>query len=336
MNIRRFLCALAFVVLARQGSANTALYNDGTWVVTGIDATDITARTMNVAVDGVPAGEFAELEIQRAYAGGYALVCSIQANGGTRLTVPPTGVLGGAFYLTRYVDCYQEQQLPLGILTLNIHSNTKKFKSLQFNGTLSNATTLQSTDLAMKLELRNNGNVRMDVRYALDAIANVCVDQWSQQSGEGFQVVSMTSNYISNNVLYNDGFKMKGFLGPYCDCCDCYYEKGSICANFVNQTDYILPYFAWMSNSKLQMLHWLIGPRNTPALRVTLKNPKGAACSVQGNTVLSADPTAENVNLWVNWSKAKTQYNPGDRVLSCHFNFEAMLPDGTSCDLVVP
>jgi hypothetical protein len=136
--------------------------------------------------------------------------------------------------------------------------------------------------------------------------------------------------------MYNDSFTMKGFLGPYCDCCDCWWEKGSLCGNFKNETGYLLPYFAWMANSKLQMLHRQITPRNTPALRITLKKPGGSKCGVQGYTVLSTDPTAENVDLWVNWSKAKTHYTPGQRLLKCHFQFEALLPEGTACDVILP
>lgn len=337
ISLSRFvsLAGLLFVFVM-YCKADTALYNDGVWIVSGVDSADPSLRRISVSVDGQPAGRFTELAIQRSFAGGYPLICSIQARGGVQMTVPPSGAMGGTFYLTRYSDCYLGEQLVLGIASLNIQSNTKNFKSLTFNGSLSNGTSLHATDLKIKLDLPNNSTVRMDVRYTLYATANVCVDQWQQQTGEGFQVARIGSNFISDQIMYNDGFRMKGFLGPYCDCCDCYYEKGSICANFTNGDGYVLPYFAWMANAKLDMLHWQIGPLNTPALRITTKSPARSKCSVQGYTALSIDPSADNVNLWINWSQPNTQYTPGQKVLSCHFKFEALLPDGTSCDLIVP
>jgi hypothetical protein len=336
MKTKLFALIAFCVALASHLQADTLIYDDGMWRVTGLESTNLLQRRVTVSVDAVPAGEFAELLVQRNFAGGFPAVCAILAKGGVQLTVPPTGVFGGAFYLTRYSDCYLGQQLDTGFVTLNIQSNTKNTKSLRFTGTLSNFTSLQSTDLSMKLDLPNNSTVRMDVRYHLDATTSVCVDQWAQQIGEGFQVVRMASNFIADNWMFNDGFRMKGFLGPYCDCCGCYYQKGSLCGFFANTTGYVLPYFAWMANSKLQMLHWQIGPFNTPALRVSLKSPSRSKSSVQGYTVFSTDPAAENVDLWINWSKASLQYPPGSRVAYCRFKLEAVLPAVENCDLIVP
>ena len=317
-------------------AADTVLYNDGVWIVNGVDKPGDTLNRIAVAVGGQPVGNFTELTVFRSFGGGFPLICSIQSNGGLRPTVPPSGDLGGTFHLTGYWDCYAGERLDLRILALNLQPNTKNFSSLRFNGTVSNGTTLQATDFSMKLNLPNNSTVRLDVRYTLYAMANFCVDQWRQQSGEGFQVARIASNYITEQVMDNDSMSAKGYVGPICDCCSCWWNKAYICAQFLNQTGYLLPYAASMASSRLLMNHWQVGPRNTPALQIVLKSPSRSNSSVQGYTVLSADPAEDNVNLWINWDKAKSPIAAGQKVQSVHFNLEALLPQVQSCDIFLP
>jgi len=324
------------LVFAACCTADTVLYDDGVWIVTGIDQADLSLNRIDVSIDGQPAGSFTELTIQYSFAGTFPLVYSIQADGGLSPAVPPTGVVGGTFHLTGYWDCFAGQQPDLRIINLNIQPNTKNFKYLKFNGALSNGTSLQATDLTLKLYVPDDNSVRMDVRYTMYATSNICVDQGRQQTGEGFQIARIASNYISNKIMDNDGMNMKAFLGPYCGCCGCKWKKGYLCANFVDETGYLLPYFAWMANAELLMLHAQPGPQNTPALSISVKKPGRSNCGVQGYTVFTTDPSEDNVNLWINWGKAKSQYAPGQKVQAVRLNLVGELPQPESCDIFVP
>ena len=329
-----FVLFLSAVVVSC--SADTVLYNDGVWIVNGIDQADSNFNHIAVSVNDAPLGSFTELTVLYSFAGAFPLVYSMQADGALSPAVPPTGVLGGAFHLTGYWDCFAGQQPEVRIISLNIQPNTKNFKYLRFNGALSNGTSLQATDLTMKLYIPDNSSVRMDVSYTLYAMSNICVDQSRQQTGEGFQVARIASNYISDEIMDNDGMNVKGFLGPNCGCCGCNWSKGYICANFVDETGYLLPYFAWMANSQLLMLHALPGPQNTPALSIGIKKPGRSQCGAQGYTVFTTDPSEDNVDLWINWGKANSQYSPGQKVQKIKLNLVGELPQAVSCDLVVP
>jgi hypothetical protein len=332
----RGLCLGFALFVAVCCRADTVLYNDGVWIVNGIDA-GTNLDYIEVSVGGQPVGSFTELTVQRFFAGGLPLIYSIQADGALQPAVPPTGALGGAFHLTSYWDCYLGQQPDARIISLNIQPNSKNFNYLKFNGVLSNGTTLQATDLKMKLYLPNDSTVRLDVRYKLYATFNICIDPSHQQAGEGFQVARMASNYISTQVKDNDGANVKGFVGPVCGCCGCKWQKGGVCANFTNETGYIYPYFVWMANTQALMLHSLAGPRNTAALRIGIKKPSRKNCGVDGYTVFTTDPTEDNVTLWVNWQTAKPSYGAGQKVQAVRLTLDALLPQPVvSCDILVP
>jgi hypothetical protein len=324
------------VALSARCAADTVLYNDGVWVVNGIDQAGTNLNRIAVSVGGEPAGSYTELAVFRSFGGGFPQVYSIKADGGLQPAVPASGVLGGTFQLGGYSDCFAGKRLDLRFVTLNLQPNTTKFNSLVFNGVVSNGSTLQATDYCMTLSLPNDNTVRMDVRYALYATANLCVDQFEQQSGQGFLAVRIASNYISNQIMDNDGMRVKGFLGPFCDCCGCWWERGYICANFTNQTGSVLPYPAAMAGSRLLMLHRQVGPNNTAALSIDLKSPSRSGCTVQGSTVLSDDPSTNNVEIWINWDKAKPQYAVGQKVRTFRFRFEAEVPQPERCDFFVP
>jgi hypothetical protein len=317
------------------GSADTALYNDGVWIVNGVDSTNPALSHIDVLVGGESVGRFTELTVFHSFGGGFPQVYSIQGSGELRPAVP-TGPLGGAFYLTSYWDCFAGPPVNLGITSLNIQPNTRNFNFLKFSGSLSNGVSLQATNLALNLSLLNNNAVRLDVRYTVYAANNICVDPSRQSTGEGFQIARMASNYISPQVMDNDGLRAKGFLGPICGCCGCFWQVGYICSAFTNRTGYVLPYAASMANTLLLMAHQQVGPQFTPELRIYVNKPGPSSCRVQGNTVFTADPTENNVNLWANWTNAKPQYLLGQKILPFHFRLEAWPPQPESCTLFVP
>lgn len=316
--------------------ADTLIYNDGVWIVNGADEADPGLNRIGVSLAGQPVGRFTELKVFRSFGGGFPQIFTIQANGGLQPAVPPSGDFGGTFHLTRYWDCFAGLQPDLRITTLNIQPNSKKFNTLNFNGNLSNATSLQATDLTLQLVLPDNDTVRLAVRYTLYATRSICVDPWRQQYGEGFQVARIASNYISSQIHDNDGAKVNGVAGVTCDCCGCFSVAGHICASFFNAAAYVFPFPIRMKGPTLLAVNWQPGAQNTAALRIVTKRPSPPKSSVQGVTVFSTDPTADNVNLWLNWPYANSQYTPGQKVGMFRFSLEATLPESTSCDFVVP
>ena len=317
--------------------ADTVLYNDGVWIVNGIDEADTNLHRIAVTVGGQLVGNYTELAVLRSLGGAFSQVYSVRGDGGLQPAVPPSGALGGAFHLTSYWDCSLGQQPEVRIISLNLQPNTKNFNCLKFNGMVSNGGTLQATNLTMKLYLPNDSTVRLKVSYTLYATFNICVDQSHQYTGEGFQVARIAANYISSQVKDNDGVNVKGYVGPVCDCCGCSYQKGGVCANFTNATSYIYPYFVWMANSQALVLHSQPGPRNTAALRIGIQNPGRSNCGVQGYTVFTTNSTEDNVNLWVNWQAANSIYGAGQKVRAISLTLDALLPQpAVSCAYLAP
>jgi hypothetical protein len=316
--------------------ADTEIYNDGAWSVTGVQSVDPNATNITVTVAGQSVGSFSELQIYRSINGVFQPVFLIQGAGGLSPAVPPSGVFGGKFHLTGYWDCSAGERLDARITTLNIQPNTSKTTALYFNGALSNGTSLQATDLSLKLFLPNTNTVRLDVRYTLFALSAVCVDPYRQQYGEGFQAVRIASNYISDQVKDNDSARVKTVLGQSCDCCGCSRVTGYVCAGFFNGTGYIYPYPSVMSDTGLWMMHGIPGPNNTPMLKIEINQPSRSKCSAQGYIITTADPTEDNADLWINWDNAYTQYAPGQKIRKFQFRLLGMLPEAKSCNVLLP
>ena len=324
---------LAFIFLTVCCRADTEIYNDGAWSVTGVNPS---ATNITVTVAGQSVGSFSELQVFRSINGVFQPVYLIQATGGLSPAVPPAGVFGGKFHLTGYWDCSAGERSDVRITTLNIQPNTTKTTALYFNGALSNGSSLQATDLSMKLFLPNSDTVRLDVRYTLFAISAVCVDPYQQQYGQGFQAARIASNYITNDVKYNDSARIKTVLGQSCDCCGCNRVTGFVCAGFFNGTGYIFPFPSVMTDNGLWMMHGIPGPSNTPMLKIEVSQPPHNKCSAQGYIVTTLDPTEDNADLWINWDRAYTQYAPGQKIRKFQFHFLGMLPAAKTCDLLLP
>lgn len=324
---------LALVFFAACCWADTEIYNDGTWIVTGVDpgATNIT-----VTVAGQAAGSFSELQVSTLISGVFQPVFLIGGSGDLSPAVQPAGAFGGKFHLTGYWDCSAGERLDVRITTLNIQPNATKTTALYFNGALSNGTSLQATDLSLKLFLPNSTTVRMDVRYTLYATSTLCIDSYRQQSGEGFQAARIACNYISDQVKDNDAARVKTILGQSCGCCGCSRVTGFVCASFFNGTGYIYPFPSVMKDNGLWMLHGIPGPNNTPMLKIEVNQPPHNKCSAQGYIVTTADPTEDNADLWINWDRADSQYAPGQKVRKFQFHLLGLLPEAKSCDIFLP
>jgi hypothetical protein len=325
--------ACVFVVCCR---ADTQIYNDGAWTVTGVQSADPNSTNIAVTVAGQSVGRFLELQISRLINGVFQPVFLIQGSGGLSPAVPPAGAFGGKFHLTGYWDCNAAERLDVRVTALNIQPNTTKTNALYFSGAVSNGTSLQATDLSLKLFLPNSTTVRMDVRYTLYATSTLCVDPDRQQYGEGFQAVRMTANYISDQVKDNDAARVRTVLGQSCDCCGCSRVTGFVCAGFFNGTGYIYPFPSIMTDTGLWMLHTILGPKNTPMLKIDINQPSHSKCSAQGYIINTADPTEDNADLWINWDNANLQYAAGQKVRKFQFHLLGLLPEAKSCNIFLP
>jgi len=328
---------LVFLCVATTSShADAEIYNDGVWIVDGAEDAGPSVTNIDVTVAGQLVGSFSELKVFRLINGVFQQVFLFEGTGGLSPAVPPAGDFGGRFHLTGYWDCYAGERLDVRITTLNIQPNTTKTTALNFNGTLSNGSSLQATDLTLKLLVPNSTTVRMDVRYTLYATSALCVDPYKQQYGEGFQLARIASNFLSTQVKDNDAARIKTILGQSCGCCSCNRVTGFVCASLFNGTGYIYPFASPMSDSGLWMLHGIPGPRNTPALKIELNQPARGKCSAQGYIVPTTNATEDNVNLWVNWDRAYTQYAPGQKINKFQFHLLGQLPEAKSCDIFLP
>jgi hypothetical protein len=54
----------------------------------------------------------------------------------------------------------------------------------------------------------------------------------------------------------------------------------------------------------------------------------------QGFVTASADPAAQNVNLWANWTDAKPSYRSGKRIGKFYYSLQAVPPSTYTCDQV--
>jgi hypothetical protein len=322
--------------VALNGRADTVIYDDGVWRVSGLENPVTNANRIAVSVGSQPSGSFTELRIYRSYAGGFPQVYLIQAEGVLTPAVPPNGDLGGTFHLTGYWDCYVGQRLDVRITSLNLQPNTGNTTALKFTGTLSNGTSLQASDLRLKLQLKDDSTVQLNVRYTLYATSFLCIDPYRQTFGEGFQFARIASNFVSDQIKANDGARAKTVIGQNCGCCGCNRITGFVCANFVSTNGYVYPYPVRMVDTGLYVSHGIPGPLNTTALTIDMKNPRPSSTSAQGYLAATTDPAVNNVDVWVNWDKAQPQYSPGQKVRAFQFNLIASVPEPKSCDLIVP
>jgi hypothetical protein len=308
------------------------LYNDGLWIVQGINDTAAALPRIAVSVDSAPTGAFTSLRVARLYGSDYSQIYTIESAGRLLPTVPANGIVGGAFQLTGYWDCSGGARMDLRIATLNILPNKKNASALQFRGTLTDDTALQSQNLALKLDMPDAGTVRLNARYTLTASAYICVDQWRQNTGEGWQVARMAAHYLAPGNSANDTARVFAYLDQVCDCCHCWWLTGSLCSPFINETGYIFSYQAWMAGSQLRMLNTRLDPPNTATLAIEVRKPNRKECSVQGYLTATTDPATNNARLWINWDFPQFDYPAGQKIRKFHFDLLAQLPGPEPCD----
>lgn len=326
--------AILGVAFASSTLADTTIYDDGTWRVVGADDLGPDPVPIALSVGGVPSGNFSELKVYRAFEGGMPQAFSVKGNGALLATTPPTGVFGGTFHLTQYWDCFDGPSPSLAFLALDIEPATGNARQLNARGRISNGDSLEASDLSLKFEVDNDSTARIDVRYTLYALRDLCLDPFRRELKDAFRAVRITSNYLSPTVHENDGVRVVGVVGKVCDCCDCYKLSGSICSDFVNTTDYVYSSPIRLANETIFLLHSHIGPANTPTLKITVKSPSKKKLSVQGFVTETDDPNEENVEVWINWDKAKKNYRAGKKIGVFQFVLSARIPEPKNCDYI--
>ncbi len=326
----------AVALLTQTALADTTLYDDGAWRVVGANDPATNAAVITVLVGGEPAGEFSELKIFRAFSSGLPQVVSLKGSGAFRATPPPAGEFGGTFYLTQIWDCFSGPTPDLAFVQLDIQPNKNNRRYLKMRGQLSNGASLQAGNLRLRFEVTDDANVLANFRYSLFATADICVDPWRRQLKEAFRLARIQCNFLSSSVHQNDGARAIGVVGEVCDCCGCRDITGSICAPFVNVTDYVFSPPVEMGDRALTAFHSHPGPANTPALRIAVRKPGLRRLWAQGFLTATDDATTQNVGLWVHWGGAADNYRAGQKLGSFDYTLSARIPETFRCDFISP
>ncbi len=319
-------CAAWFVAFADPAVADTTLYDSGKWKVVGVMEPGPLPRQIAVSINGAPVGDFSELKLYFPFTGaGVPQVFSITGSGQMRAALPPPGEFGGSFWLTRYWDCAIGLVPSLVITELNLLANPKNPDGLVFEGTVSNLTSFAASDFRLKFPAPNFNEVKVEVSYTLVATRDFCIDSSRQGLEEGFQVARMTSSFIDNNQKLNDFFRYNTRLVS-CNGWGCWKGSGSVCGSLHNEDAQLVCFDDKLTDPGMMLVHSSPYPRNTPSLKITFGSPKGNKLNPQGQSFLSTDPEADNVDLWGNWRGAKNSYKAGKKVSKFQYVMRVVPP----------
>jgi hypothetical protein len=329
------LLAVAFAILPRDALADTNLLTTANWVVDGTDDTGPNPSGIAILVNKHVVGAFSELVVSNNVSGmGAVAVAIIKGNGEIRLSQPPPGVFGGSFYTTGYWDCQAGFVPTMAITELNVRDKGGKTAPLVFKGKISNFISMDAKDFTMTLSRPQAAATRADVSYTLVASSDFCVDQATHVNDDGFLAARMGSNYLSADENENDQTRFIQIAARFCAAFVCVTKTKSICNDLANVHvgAFIFDSPPALGESALQLVHSQPLPRNTPTLIVNFQAPPLGQIRPQGQMSASTDPTAQNVNLWGNWSRAKPNYSANQKIGKFHFILQAVTPQPVSCD----
>jgi hypothetical protein len=335
----RFLCVAIISVFwwgfgaVQQAFTDTNLVNNGWWALDGTDDNGTNPVSMALSVKGKTAGSFTELAISYNLGGtGMVSVCTIKGGGEIRLTLPPPGEFGGGFYTAGYWDC-DEGFVPTMMITgLDVRVRSGKNGALELRGKVSNGTSMAAKDFAIKFMPPTPNLTRADVRYTLFATRDVCLDQNTHTNADDFPAVRMAANYLSPDVQENDQARYVRVTEKICVSFVCITKKKSYCDDLVNEDGFIVNSPSNLRGGVLYLVHRQATPRDTPTLQVKFATPAASRMKGQGFVNASSDPTAQNVNLWANWTDAKPSYRAGKRIGKFHYLLQAAPANTSSCD----
>lgn len=330
--VRRLFASLVGLLLGAAGAlADTTLFDNGVWRVTAATDPAANATAIAISVGGVPAGNFSAINIAHVFTGaGFPQFFSVKGRGAIQVVMPPPGVAGGTFYLTRYWDCAAGLTADLQIFALDLPANAGG--SLTITGHAGNLSSLEAAKFRLRFYEPDDDLVRVEVSYKLSATRDLCVDQSRQDVSEGFQVARIASNYLSAEEHASNYLNYFAVLDEYCDWFGCVEFIGGVCAQLRNENRALVCFADRLADPHLVLAHTGPTPRNTPTLAVHFRSPSPKRLVPQGASALAADPAAENVELWGNWPKAKPSYLAGQKIGSFRFYLEVFRPGAVWCD----
>lgn len=301
-------------------SADTKIFEQGGWIVSGATDTAPNARKLRVRVQGQFVGKFSELKIARKTgAGDFPQVFSIKGSGAFRANLP-TGEFGGTFYGTGYWDCDAAVGFVqnLFIKALDIRLDTGRI--LKFQGKASNHDSLRAKAFTVRLSPPKNNRLRARVNYKLVATRALCIDAIRQQNHEGFRIARAASMYVSATTHDSDQAR-------YTD-----NSQKAVCANLKNENGFIFTNPMPLGQSNLLLVHTTAQPRNTPTLSIEFISPSFSRVTPQGYVTQTDDPDDDNVDLWGNWDAASAQYAAGQVIGNFEYMLEARAPSMAACN----
>lgn len=204
--------------------------------------------------------------------------------------------------------------------------------SMELKGNLSNGTSMAAKDFQLKLYAPQPDVVRADVRYSLTATRDFCIDQVVHTNAENFPAIRMTGNYLSATTQSVDKVRYFKVVSRTCVLGHCVTVKNTYCDDLVNQDGFIFDGGTRIGDPTIFLAHSQALPQDTPTLEARILKPIHAQIRIQGSVVASADPTAQNVNFWGNWTEARPQYRNGQKVGRFQYRLQAEPARAITCD----
>lgn len=328
----RFL--LLLLVAVASATADTNLFHSGQWRIDGATDAGPNPRSINLVADKTPVGAFSELKFYGNLGGSnFAQVFSIKGNG-TFQPLLPDAPAGGVFRLASYWDCDQGFVGPLAVTDLAWKTKAGKKGQLELTGTFSNGTSLAANKVKITFFPPETNSVRVELRYNLVATRRFCVNRNNKEIQDVFRAVSMFSNFTSPTEYANDLIRYQRVTEKICfGLYGCYTKRQAICAALTNSAaGYLLVSPRSITKQRLQFAHTTNAPTNTPTLATVWSAPGSGQFKPQGYLTPTEDSTAENVEVWSNWSKIKQTYKARKKVGKFKVVLEATDPRDFNCD----
>lgn len=323
------LLPLLLLALALPVHADEILFDDGRWQVVGVEAVE--PEPIAVTQDGAALGSFAAVRVLYLVDSAFAPVVTFHAGGAIEPTLPPPGVPGATAVLARYADCDVGLTDPLRFTALELPTKAKASR-IELRGSLSDGDSLASEKLRIRVLSPNMERTRVELRYRLVALRDLCVDASQQEATDEFRAVELVTQYLSPSQQLSDSTRYVKRLELDCDVFDCDVEKEWFCADLANTTGPVLTNPRRLEARELQLVHTSDTPAATPTLSLEARSPAFHRLKPQGAVTASSDPLARNVSFWADWVEVKHQYRAGRTVGKWHFALEALQPGQRSCD----
>jgi len=300
--------------------ADTKIFEQGNWVVSGATDSAPNARKIRVSVAGVAKGKYSELKIaRRVNRSNYPQVFSVKGSGALR-AVLPDGVFGGTFYGTGYWDCDPDIGFVQDLFITRLDLTLDAGKVLRMSGKATNLNSLRAPNFTLRLLPSVQNSITVEVNYKLVATRNFCVDETRQEQSEGFRIARIASNYISPSVHDSD-------VARYTDA-----SQQIVCANLVNQDGFILNSPTTLGQSSIMLAHTTILPELDPTLTIEFIQPPLSQITPQGYVSASSDPNDDNVDFWGNWDGARASYSKGETIRRFEYKLKATAPGAVTCN----